>query len=745
MSIHAPSALKVPYLGLAPARLAELERRAEALLARMTLEEKIGQMTQFTSERDVTGPSVRDDYEQDIRAGRVGSVFNSFDADFTRRMQRLAVEGSRLGIPLLFGYDVIHGFRTIFPIPLAMASSWHLEAIEAASRVAAREAASAGIHWVFTPMVDISRDPRWGRVMEGAGEDPLLGSLVAAAQVRGLQGESIEALDSVAACVKHYAAYGAAEAGRDYNGVDISERLLRSVYLPPFKAAVDSGVATLMTAFNALDGVPASCNSLLLDQILRREWGFEGLVVTDYTAVMELIHHGVAEDSKDAARLAVNAGVDMDMQDGYFLDHLAELVAEEAVDGARIDQAVKRILVLKYALGLFDDPYRYSDEQRERTTLLTPEHLETARSIARDSMVLLENDGLLPLSSELERVALIGPLADSHADLLGPWHGDGRAEEVTSVLEALGDRLPDALITHSRGVPKTTEHGHRRKVKEAIDAAVREASQAQVAILVLGERESMSGEAASRADIGLPGHQLELALKVIGTGTPTVVVTMSGRPLVLSELAPKAQALLHAWWPGTEGAAALVELLFGDHAPCARLPMSFPRAVGQLPLYYAQAPTGRPFDADERYTSKYLDVANTPLYPFGHGLGYTRIEYGTPRLDRDLIEGEHDTIELRIELSNQGERPGVEVVQLYLRDPVASISRPVRELIDFDRVTLEPGESREVSFVVSLGQLGFLGHDLAWRVEPGRFELHIGPDCQRTQCVGFDYRPAKRR
>lgn len=732
---------EAPFFNLDPSHFQRLKERAEERLKEMTLAEKIGQMSQFTSDRDVTGPSIRDGYERDVREGRVGSVFNAFDADFTRQLQKLAVEESRLGIPLLFGYDVVHGFRTIFPIPLAMAGSFNPEAAEAAARIAAKEAAAAGIHWAFAPMVDVSRDARWGRVMEGCGEDPLLAARMAAAQVHGYQGSDPAAVDTVAACVKHYAAYAGAEAGRDYNSVDISERVLRSVHLPPHHAAVKAGVATVMTSFNTVDGVPASCNPLLLDQILRKEWNFLGTVVTDYTAIMELIQHGVAADSVEAAEKSVNAGVDMDMQDGYFLDHLEKLVEQQRVSPARIDEATLRILILKDALGLFDDPYRYCDSEREKATLLAPEHRSKAREIARESMVLLKNDGLLPLSNSIKRLAVIGELATQQADWIGPWHGNGQVSDVTSLLDALAERLPRTHITHANGAPRVLNDTESRH--EEIANAVSCAKAADVALVVVGEKEFMSGEAGSRTRIDLPGHQLEMALEIIASGTPAVFVTFSGRPLALSELSEKAPALLHAWWPGSEGAHALIDLLWGEHSPSARLAMSFPRHVGQLPLYYAQAPTGRPVfreDPDPRYSSKYIDSPNSPLYPFGYGLTYTSIQYGQPRLDKQRLEGLEDSLTLSIEVSNQGQREGIEVVQLYLRDPVASISRPVRELIDFQRLALAPGETRQVDFTLRSDQLGFLGANLEWTLEPGTFELHVGSNVEETQQVDVEYR-----
>lgn len=739
------TASKTPFLNLSAEQYAALKKQADELLSRMTLAEKIGQMSQFTSDRDVTGPSIREGYENDIRKGHVGSVFNAFDADFTRQLQQVAVEESRLGIPLLFGYDVVHGFRTIFPIPLGMASSWHPEVLEEAARIAAKEAASAGIHWVFAPMVDISRDARWGRVMEGCGEDPLLTSLYAKAQIRGLQGADIASPETVAACVKHYAGYAAAEAGRDYNTVNLSERAMRSIHLPPFQAAVNAGVASVMTSFNTVDGVPASCNPLLLDQILRREWQFDGLVVTDYTAIMELIFHGVAADPAEAAQKAVNAGVDMDMQDGYFLDHLEQLVNEHKVTAERIDEAVRRILILKAALGLFEDPYRYCDEAREKATILAPQHLEKARQIARESIVLLKNDGTLPLSESIGNVAVIGNLVEDKGEWIGPWHGAGRGDEVTSFKSALEKRFSSDNLHYSKGT--AGEKASDTDNKQAREDAIQAAQQAELVILVVGEREYMSGEAASRTDIRLPEDQRLLAKEVLNTGTPTVMVTLSGRPLVLGDLVDSHEvlpprALLHAWWPGTQGAPALVDLLFGDAEPSARLPMGFPRHVGQLPLYYAQLPTGRPLDKpdpDPRYSSQYIDSPNSPLFPFGYGLTYTRIEYGAPSLTSTelSLSSPENELTLTVNLTNTGKRKGIEIVQLYMRDPVASISRPRRELIDFKRIALSPGEDKEVRFQIKPEQLGYLDQHLQHRIDAGCIELFVGPNVEETQKVQF--------
>ncbi|OHV08032.1 beta-glucosidase BglX [Kushneria phosphatilytica] len=730
----APQPTALPF-ELSPIRYRELTAQVESLLERMTLEEKIGQMTQFTSNRDTTGPSVGSDIEQDIRAGRVGSVFNAFDADFTRELQQLAVDNSRLGIPLLFGYDIIHGFRTIFPIPLGQAASWNLDGIERAAHIAATEGAAAGVHWSFTPMLDISRDPRWGRVMEGPGEDPWLASQIATAQVRGLQGHDPEATDTLAACAKHFAGYGAVEAGREYNTVDMSQWRLRSVYLPPFKAALDAGCATVMTAFNSLNGLPATADPLLFERILRDEWQFQGFVVTDYTAIMELERHGVADGARQAAKKAVNAGVDMDMQDGYYLDELGGLVESGEVAEARIDQAVRRILLVKAALGLLEDPYRYSDRERERTSILTDAHRQAARELARESMVLLKNDEqVLPLSKDISTLAVIGPLGNTQ-EVIGSWHADGDAEQAISLMTGLRNRLGDGVeLLQAEGA--SNEIGSTDT--SGIDEAVRLAEQADAVILALGERQEYADEAASRADIRLPGMQLELARRVIEAvgDKPVATVLFNGRPLELTDLEAIAPAMLEAWWPGSEAGNAVADVLFGDYNPSGKLTMTFPRSVGQVPLYYNHFNTGRPKGVDPKYASQYLDIPNTPLYPFGFGLSYTEFEYSRLDLDRPSISGEQ-ALSIRVTLTNSGERRGTEVAQLYLRDLTASVVRPVRELKDFQRVTLEPGESRTLTFWITRDQLAFLDAELAMRVQPGRFEVQIGSSSEAGQTAEF--------
>jgi len=707
----------------------EQAKQIEELLDDMTTEEKIGQLTLFTSDWDVTGPTLRGNYKEDILAGKVGAIFNAHTADYNRELQRMSVEETRLGIPLLFGYDVIHGYKTIFPISLGESASWDLEAIEESAQVAAAEAASAGLHWTFAPMVDISRDPRWGRISEGAGEDPYLGSRIAEARVRGFQGDDLAATNTLIACAKHFAAYGAAQAGRDYHTVDMSERVLRHDFLPPFEAALDAGVQSFMTSFNELFGVPASGSHYLLTEILRDEWGFNGFVVTDYTSINEMIPHGVVADEKEAGELALTAGVDMDMQGAVFYDHLQQSLKEGKVNEAQIDQAVMRILRVKMLLGLFDDPYRYSDVQRQEETILAEAHLEKAREVARKSMVLLKNNGVLPLSKAGQKIALIGPLADSQADLLGSWHAAGSADDAVTLKTALEDMLaPSSTLLHARGCE--VEGEDRSGFPEALAAA----RQADVAVLVVGESWWMSGEAASRSEIDLPGVQLELIKAIKETGTPVVVVLMNGRPLAIPEVDETADAILETWFAGTMGGPAIADIILGDANPSGRLPVTFPRNVGQVPLYYSMKNTGRPMDPNDKYTSKYLDVPNTPLYPFGYGLGYTTFEYDEPSASAETFS-EKNPVEFSVEVRNSGDRAGRETVQFYVRDLVGSVTRPVLQLKGFRQIDLEPGETKTVTFTLTTDDVAFYRRDMSYGWEPGDFDLFVGPNAQDVQSV----------
>jgi beta-glucosidase len=632
----------------------------------------------------------------------------------------VAVEETRLKIPLLFGYDVIHGYKTIFPIPLGEAASWDLEAIEESARIAAAEASSAGLHWTFAPMVDISRDPRWGRVMEGAGEDTYLGAQIAAARVRGFQGKALGDNNRLVACVKHFAAYGAAIGGRDYNSVDMSERQLLEYYLPPYEAAVRAGARTVMTSFNDYDGVPASGNKHLLTDILRDRWAFDGFVVTDYTSMNEMVHHGVAENEKAAGELAANAGVDMDMQGGIYQRFLAASVREGKVSAASIDEAVRRILQIKAELGLLDDPYRYCDPKRENATLLSQENRKAARQMAAQSMVLLQNKKqVLPLNRR-QKIALIGPLSDARADLMGAWSGAGDGNACVSLPEGLR-AAGFQLVGVESGC--NTSDADTKGFKNALQLAKR----ADVVVLVLGERASMTGEAASKANLHLPGGQEALAAAIYKLGKPVVTVLMNGRPLVLSELVNHTDALLETWWSGTETGHAVADILSGAINPCGKLPMSFPRSEGQIPVYYNHKSTGRPFDPNSKWTTKYLDEENFPLFAFGFGMSYTQFTYGAPEVSKSRFT-EADNLEVRVRVGNTGRLDGKEVVQLYLRDLNASVTRPVKELKAFKKLMIPAGQTREVVFILNKSDFSFLRKDLEFGSEPGWFEIFVGGD-----------------
>jgi beta-glucosidase len=674
----------------------------DSLLARMTLEEKLGQLNLLSA-----GGRASPEQMQLVRAGRLGGLFNVIGAENTTPVQRIAVTESRLKIPLLFGLDVIHGYRTIFPIPLAEAGTFDPDAAEATARAAGQEAAAFGINWTYAPMVDIARDPRWGRIAEGSGEDPYLGSLLAAARVRGFQ-------QNIFATVKHFAGYGAAEAGREYNETEISERTMREIYLPPFKAAVDAGVASLMSAFNDISGVPASGNAWLTDTVLRREWGFTGFVVSDWTSVAELINHGVAGSQAEAGRRALTAGVDMDMQSGIYADSLAALVRSNQIPLAVVDSAVMRILRAKQRLGLFRDPYR------ARTAPPTTELRTLARRVAGESIVLLKNErSLLPLPKS-GPVAVIGPLADNKEEPLGPWHTQGRGDDVVTVLQGIKSKVPSGtqvLYAQGSGIEDTATAGFA--------AAVAAARQAKVAILVLGERGDMSGEAASRSSLGLPGVQERLLEAVAGTGTPVVLVLMNGRPLILEWASDHVPAIVETWFLGVEAGNATADVLFGDVNPSGRLPITFPRVLGQVPLYYNHRNTGRPPDVNNKFSSKYIDVPVTPRYPFGFGLSYATYAYSNLKLSAARARAS-DSITATVTVANTGNREGTEVVQLYVRDEVASVSRPVRELKAFRRVALRPGESRTVELRIAVRDLWFYGLDMKPVVEPGTFRVYVG-------------------
>jgi len=702
----------------------DIDKKVDDLLKKMTLEEKVGQMTLYTSGWTITGPTLRDSYKEDVRSGKCGNIFNAHTAAYNRELQKIAVEETRLGIPLLFGYDVIHGYKTTYPIPLAEACSWDMELIEKSARLAAREAAAAGLHWTFNPMVDIARDPRWGRIAEGSGEDPYLGSLIAAAKVRGYQGDDLSDPATLMACVKHFAAYGAAQAGRDYHTVDMTERTLREVYLPPYKAALDAGCNTVMTSFNEVDGVPASGNKWLMTEILRNEWGFDGFVVTDYTAINEMIPHGYARDEKHAAELAANAGVDMDMQGAVYQNHLAQLVREGKVSEETIDESVRLVLRKKFELGLFDDPYRYSDVEREKEVTFSPEFMDHAQEAGRKSIVLLKNEPylgkkILPLSKDIKSIAVIGPLADNRNDVLGTWKASGDPSKVVTLRKALEDALPDADIYYAKGCEMDSDD--RSGFFEAIEAARR----ADVVIMAVGEKANMSGEAASRSKLDLPGAQQALLEAIRQTGRPIVSLVMAGRPLTLEWMHDHIPAIVNTWHLGTMTGPAIADVLFGNYNPSGKLVITFPRNVGQIPIFYAMKNTGRPFKANDKFTSKYLDVPNEPLYPFGYGLSYTTFEYKDLKLNRSTISGNQE-LQVAVTVTNTGEYAGEETVQLYVRDLVGSVTRPVKELKGFKKVNLQAGQSQTVNFTLTQEDLRFYTQNMEFKAEPGQFKVFVG-------------------
>jgi beta-glucosidase len=693
-----------------------VEQRVNALLAQMTLEEKLGQLQQLDGEGN---GNFRPEHLELIRKGLLGSTLNVRGAQRTNQVQRVAMNESRLKIPLLFGFDVIHGYRTIFPIPLAEASSWDPTLAERSAAVAAQEANNVGLRWTFAPMVDIARDPRWGRITEGAGEDPFLGAAFARARVRGFQGDDYGATDKILACAKHFVAYGAAEGGRDYNTTDLSENTLREIYLPPFKAAVDAGVGTLMSSFNAINGVPASANAFTLTKVLRDEWKFDGFVVSDYTSVRELINHGIAANEEEAAAVALNAGVDMEMVSRSYNQFGPQLLKQNKLTTATIDEAVRRILRIKFRLGLFDRPY--TDEAREPASLLRPESIRLAREIAGRSMVLLKNDReTLPLNKNLGSIAVIGPLADDRRAPLGWWAGDGKEENTVTPLAGIKAKVSaQTKVGYAKGCDVLGES--TAGFQEAVDLA----KASDVAIVFVGEIHEMVGEAASRATLDLPGRQMELVQAIHATGKPVVVVLVNGRPLSVGWIVNNAPAILESWMGGTESGNAIADILFGDVNPGGKLPVTVPRTVGQVPIYYNHMNTGRPPEAQNRYTSKYFDAPWTPLFPFGYGLSYTTFKIGQPQLSAPRISA-NGKLTVSVEVENTGRRAGDEVVQLYIRDLVATMTRPVKELKGFQRVSLQPGEKRRVEFVLGPEHLGFWNREMKYIVEPGEFRVMVG-------------------
>ena len=717
---------------------AEVERQIDQLLAKMTLAEKIGQMNQVSAGGDVSR------YAESLRNGQVGSILNEVDPARINEFQRIAVEESRLGIPLLVGRDVIHGFHTVFPIPLGLAATFDPELVEEGARVAAAEAVAQGIRWTFSPMLDIARDPRWGRMAEGSGEDPWLDARMGEAMVRGYQGE-VPGPSSMAACVKHFAGYGAAEGGRDYNSTFLTERQLRNVILPPFEAAVKAGALTMMTSFNDNDGIPSTANSFLLKDILRNEWGFGGLVVTDWNSMGEMIAHGFGTDRKEVARLAANAGVDMDMMTFGFLSHLEELVRSGQVKEATIDEAVRNILRVKFVLGLFENPY--VDEAAAASVQYAPAHLEAARKTVEESVILLKNDGLLPLSSDRIRTILVtGPMADAPHDQLGTWSFDGEKSHTVTPLKALRERFPGKVVY----VPGLT---YSRQQRSRFDDVVAAARRADVVLAFLGEEAILSGEAHSLADLNLIGSQSELLAALKAAGKPVVATVMAGRPLTIERDLPNCNAMLYAFHPGTMGGPALVNILMGDVNPSGKTPVTFLRTVGQVPMYYSHTMTGRPYNGETLLdgigpeagqtslgnTSYYLDAGAYPLFPFGYGLSYTDFTFEDITIDQDSypVDG---TIRVSYTLSNTGRYDGTAVPQVYIRDLVGSLTRPVKELKHFRRVRLGAGESIRLTDEIPVSDLAFWGADGQKKVEPGEFQLWVAGDSASGDPVTFTVR-----
>ena len=713
-------------------REAQMNLFVESLLKKMTLEEKVGQLNQYNGDLAFTGPVTMDkDKIGQIRRGMVGSMLNVTGVEHTRELQKIALQ-SRLKIPMLFGQDVIHGFRTTFPIPLAEAASWDLEAIELSARIAAIEASAAGVHWTFAPMVDISRDPRWGRVMEGAGEDTYLGSLIARARVKGFQGKGLGYTDAVMACAKHFAAYGAAIGGRDYNSVDMSLRTLWEVYLPPFKAAADAGAATFMNSFNDINGIPATGNRYIQRDILKGKWKFTGFVVSDWGSIGEMVNHGYAANNKEAAYIAINAGSDMDMESRSYRDYLVQLVRDGKVKIELVDDAVRRILRKKYELGLFDDPYKFCNEERQQQNWNKQEHRDIARDIARKSIVLLKNENqVLPLNKQTKKIALIGPFVKAVKDNLGFWSIEwpDDSSRIVSLWQGIQNKLgSSASLVYAKGcnINDTDSSGFA----EAIAAA----QQSDVIVMTVGEARDMSGEAKSRSSLQLPGVQEQLIKAMIATGKPVVLLIHAGRPLIFNWAADHAPAILYTWWLGTEAGNAIADVLFGDYNPSGKLPMTFPRTEGQIPIYYNHYNTGRPVvnEKDVLYKSAYIDLSIHPKFPFGYGLSYTNFEYGDVVLSDTALKGNQKLV-VTVTVKNTGSVKGKETVQLYIRDLGGKVVRPVKELKGYKQVELMPGEQKTVQFTLTTNDLKFYDDQLNFDWEPGSFEVMVGSNSQDVQ------------
>ena len=715
-----------------------LDTKVDSVLQLMTLEEKVGQLNQYNGFWDITGPTPKEGQAakkyEDLKKGLVGSMLNVKGVKDVKALQKIAIEQTRLGIPLLFGFDVIHGYKTISPIPLAEAASWDLEAIKKSAAIAAEEAAAVGLNWTFAPMVDISRDARWGRVMEGAGEDPFLGSKIAVARVQGFQGEDLAATNTILACAKHFAGYAFAESGRDYNTVDISETVLQNTIFPPFKAAVDAGVRTFMNSFNELNGIPATGNAYLQREVLKRDWKFDGFVVSDWGSINEMITHGYAKDSKQAAEIAINAGSDMDMESSAYVEHLVALVKEGKVKESVIEDAARRILKVKFELGLFDDPYRYCDENRELQTLGKREFQEGVLDMAKKSIVLLKNEKeLLPLKKSGQKIALIGALANDKTSPLGSWRIAADDDSAVSVLEGLQKYLGNQL-TYAKGANVTegrTQFIWETKInmtnKSEFAEAISVAKQADIVVMVLGEHGLQSGEGRSRIDIGLPGVQQELLEAIFKVNPNVVLVLNNGRPLAIPWADENIPAIVEGWHLGTQSGNAIAQVLYGDYNPSGKLPMTFPRNVGQIPIYYNYKNTGRPVmnEPESVFWSHYVDEKNTPLYPFGHGLSYSKFEYSNLQLSSKTFV-KNGTIEVSVNLKNTGKVAGKEVVQLYIRDLIGSITRPVKELKGFEMIELQPNETKKVIFTIDEKTIEYFTANRKWEAEAGDFKVFIG-------------------
>lgn len=723
------------------------------LMSKMTVDEKIGQLNLPAVGFDVTGPILSQGVNEKIEKGLVGGVFNTFTPQAVLKLQKLAVTKSRLKIPLLFGYDVVHGHKTIFPIPLGLSASWDMDLIEKSARIAAREASADGLNWTFSPMVDIARDPRWGRISEGSGEDPYLGSLIGAAMVRGYQTNSLSNKDAIMACVKHFALYGAAEGGRDYNTTDMSLIRMYNEYLPPYKAAIDAGAETVMVSFNDINGTPATANKWLLTDLLRKDWGFKGFVVSDYTGVSELIAHGLGDLQTVSAR-SLEAGNDMDMVSEGFLTTLKQSLKEKKITEEVIDMACRRILESKYKLGLFENPYKYVNEELAKTEILSAQNRSDARNIAAASMVLLKNNNqLLPLKKNA-KIALIGPLADNKRDMVGNWSAAGDWKKAISVIEGLKNVAPDMEVTYAKGANLVDNPAILKQInangaditadakspKQLIDEAVNAAQKADIAVVVLGESAIMGGEATSRTNLDLLPNQKDLLKALSATGKPIVLVLMNSRPLTLEWEDANVPAILETWFSGTEAGNAIADVLVGNYNPSGKLTATFPRNVGQIPLYYNHKSTGRPYDgvSNEKFKSRYIDSSNDPLYPFGFGLSYTSFDFSPVKLDKSAIKS-GQTIQATVTVKNNGKFDGHEVVQLYLQDIYGSVTRPVKELKGFQKIFLKKGESKKVTFTINTEMLKFYNSDLKFAAESGDFNVFIGSNSRDVSTAKFSF------